>query len=507
MKLLFDYKKVNSFDLNSNGIQIIEKEKYFQIYNDPFRTIPLFITRTETNELIIFSNFETFFELNTINKEVDETGFWEIVLFGSGLWTRTLYKNVKQMPAATCLTINKETKAYKIERYWDYSIMENKSIKTIEQAADGLHFILDGIFSKLKTDKTYVLGMSGGLDSRITLAYLSKHIPKEKIELFTFGFDKRILEFKYAKNVAEVLGISSPVFHKLTAKAYKQSLSYLPRISGGQVSINHCHIIDFLKTIKKSNNLHLSTYLTDALFGYECTYPKVKCNVDDNYYAEVVRSSSHLKSETATEIINDSLSIFAGFNENANFSSLDEYKYLTERNIKFHVFMAYLQNMSIDTLCIYADINLLKYCMSLPIEFRANKNIIDALLNKYFNNISMDNLNNISSRDSKTSSSIFQWSNKFLGFYNWHVFRIINRMNSILRIITSGKFQLLNKFQTEEQERLLYSDFKENLHLATAKLFTKGLISKDQKKLYDKMPIRSAGVAERYALISLAEIL
>ena len=504
---MFDYAKVNSFNLSNNGIQIIENEKYIEIYNDPFRTVPLFITRTDKNELIIFSEFEKYFDLNSVSKEVDETGFWEIVLFGSGLWTRTLYKNVKQMPAATCLTIDKVSEIYKIKRYWNYSIKENESIKTIEQAADGLHSILDRIFSKLESNKRYVLGMSGGLDSRITLAYLSKHIPKEKIDLFTFGFDKRILEFKYAKNVADALGIACPVFHKLTARAYRESLNYLPRISGGQVSINHCHIIDFLKTIKTNNNLHLSTYLTDALFGYECTYPKLKCNVGNNYYAEVARSSSQLKPETVSEIIDDSLSIFEGFDEDANFSSLDEYKYLTERNIKFHVFMAHLQNMSVDTLCIYANVDLLKYCMSMPIKFRVNKNIIDALLNKYFNDISMDKLNNISSRDSKTSTSLFQWSNKFLGFYNWHIFRILNRLNSILRIITAGKFQIINKFQTEEHERLLYSDFKVRLHLATSKLLVKELITKNQKKLYDKLPIRSAGVAERYTLISLAELL
>ena len=42
------------------------------------------------------------------------------------------------------------------------------------------------------------MGMIGGMDSRITLTFLSKYVPKENLELFTYGFDERLLEYKYA---------------------------------------------------------------------------------------------------------------------------------------------------------------------------------------------------------------------------------------------------------------------------------------------------------------------
>ena len=73
--------------------------------------------------------------------------------------------------------------------------------------------------------------------------------------------------------------------------------------------------------------------------------------------------------------------------------------------------------------------------------------------------------------------------------------------------MTRGKIQILNKYQTEEHERLLYSDFKENLHAATSKFLAMGIFSTEQKVEFDKLPIKSAGVAERYAIISLAKIL
>jgi hypothetical protein len=507
MRLLLNYKKVDILDATYKGIQVIECASRVEIYTDTFRTVPLFVTRDKENELIVFSDFEKYYSFELVKREVDKTGFWEIVLFGSALWTRTLYKNVEQIPSASCLSIDKASEQYKIERYWNYFIKEDEAITSLEQAADGLHSILDRIFSRLNPAKHYILGMSGGLDSRLTLAYLSSHISRDNIQLFTYGFDNSILEYKYATDVAEALGVARPVFHQLSPRSYRESLEYLPQMSGGQVAINHCHIIDYLKTKEIKNDVHISTYLSDALFGYECVSPQQINDINNNYYARVARSATELNAEIRDEIISDSMRIFSGFEINSNFSSLDEFKYITERNIKFHVFLAHLQNKHAETLCIYADIELLKYCLTVPIRFRENKNIIDALLNKYFPEISMGNIDNISSRDSKASTSRFQWDSRFWGFCNWHIFRLLNRINSILRIISMGRFQLTNIYQTEEHERLLYRDFKESLHLATTKLVSLGILTKNQKEEYDTLPIRSAGISERYAIISLAEIL
>jgi hypothetical protein len=499
MKLLFDYDKTELFDINKNGIQLIDHGNSIEIYNDPFRTIPLFITKNKSDELIIFSEFKDYYNFELIDRGVDEAGFWEIAIFGSGLWTRTLYKNVEQMPSATCLTIDKKSGKYSIERYWNFDIKEDKSIQSIEQAADGMYAILDNIFSTLDKNQQYLLGMSGGLDSRITLAFLSKHIPIKNIKLFTYGFDKNILEHVYAKEVANSLGVAAPDFHQLTAASYKEALNYLPSLSGGQISINHCHILDYFKKNNLGDFRHVTTYFSDAVFGWDCTYPKKIKEIKSNYYADAISKYTNLTPEIKAIITADSLKIFSGFDVEANLSSLDEFKYVTERNQKFHMFLASLQGRSVVTDFIYANMRLLRYSLSIPIKYRQNKNIIDTLLDKYFKNIS--------SRDFKNISSRFQWGSKFAGLFNWQFFRIINRANSLLRVLTRGKVQILNKYQTEEHERLLYTDFRCDLHAATAKFLALGILSADQKMEFDKLPIRSAGIAERYAFISLAKIL
>ena len=64
--LLFDYHKTKSFDINRNGIQLIEHDETIEIYNDPFRTAPLFITETKSGELIIFSDFKDYYKKELI---------------------------------------------------------------------------------------------------------------------------------------------------------------------------------------------------------------------------------------------------------------------------------------------------------------------------------------------------------------------------------------------------------------------------------------------------------
>jgi hypothetical protein len=499
MKILFDHIKTESFDIEKNGIQIVERDNCFEIYNDPFRTVPLFITKNESGQLIIFSDFGDFYNFDNVNRDVDLTGFWEIVLFGSGLWTRTLYKNVQQMPGATRIVIQKLTNEYKIERYWDYNVEVNEGIDTIQKATDGLYDRLDAIFARLDKNKKYLMGMSGGMDSRITLAFLSKHIPKENVTLFTYGFDEGILEYRYAKEISETLGFEIPRFHQLTIDSYRNAAKYLPKMSGGQIAITHCHILDYLKGGDWKLFTQLSTYYSDAIFGWDCISPKYIGDLNDNYYIKTIKKCGHLPERIKNDVITDSLNIFAGHEASSNHSSLNEYKYVTERNQKFHMYLASIQGSLIATDLVYADIGLLKYLLSIPIEYRAQKKMIDCLLEKYFKNIS--------SRDFKNISSRFQWGSQFSGFMAWYWFKLLNRVNAALLIFTNGKLQLLNKYQTEEQERLLYSEFSSDLYSATTRFVELNIMTTEQKKYWDKLPLGSAGVAERYALISLAKVL
>jgi asparagine synthetase B (glutamine-hydrolysing) len=493
---LSDYQLTDQHDIKINGVQVVHEDKTTKIYTDPFRTVPVFLYQGKDNELTIFSDMEAFYQKHCDELIVDEVGFWEVLLYGNSIWTRTLFKNLVQIPAACIAIIDNQTEKYTVERYWDYCVQEDISIDSVEKAVEGLDFHLNRVFSKIDSSKQYVMGMSGGMDSRITLAYLSKFLPKENLQLFTYGFDERILEYKYAKEMARCLGFDAPTFHKLTPNSYTEALAYLPAKSGGQIGINHCHMIDFFKSNKLGDMVNISTYFTDALLGWECSENQ---QVNPNPYLETLNNNSFVPDSIKKEIEKDTQQLFSLFNLDSNISSIDEFKYVSERNQKFHTYLKFIQQDYIEAVNPYLDFDLFNYCLAIPRRFRANKKIIDDVFELKFKNIS--------SRDFKNISSRFQWGASFSGQYEFYKFKLINRVNAFLRVLSLGNVQVFNPYQTEELERILYRDFKQELVSALDILEKKGLIPPEYSKEMKKLPIRSAGIGERYSIISLANII
>lgn len=58
-----EYYKVEKFDIKLNGLQIIDSSNEIQIYNDPFRTLPLFIAKNKNNDLLLFLILKIFTNL------------------------------------------------------------------------------------------------------------------------------------------------------------------------------------------------------------------------------------------------------------------------------------------------------------------------------------------------------------------------------------------------------------------------------------------------------------
>jgi hypothetical protein len=495
---------MEKFDKEKQGIQLVETKNEYQIYSDVFRTIPLFIAENITGDLILFSDFTDFYSIEKMNIEIDKVGFWEIVLFGSGLWTRTLYKNVKQLPSASKIIIEKYTQKYRFQRYWDFFVEVDPKIKTIEHATSGLDERLDEIFSAYQYGQPYMLGLSGGMDSRITLAYLSKYLSKEDLKLFTFGYDEEILEYRYSKEVAKILGFEKPKFHKLTKDSYINAKSYLPKMSGGQIGIDHCHILDFFQSYQFNGMTQISTYFSDAIFGWDCLEEKLVEDVRENPYTKKIEQYNFLEDEVRQAIYMDASNVFSDYSIDMNFSCLSEYKYVTERNAKFHTFLGEIQGKYIPTKLPYANLNLLKYTLSIPINLRAEKKVLENLLETRFNKISDSNVGSISSKMFRTN---YKWSEDPIIFREWMKFKLLNRANALFRLLLDGKFQLFNKFQTETQEKILRQFFLDELREANDKFLAKGLMTKKQKLYFDRLPLGSAGTGERFGLLTIAQLI
>lgn len=499
---------VKTFNIRQNGLQKITKKDKTEIYVDPFRTIPLFITTDTTGHHHIFSDFSTFYALKNIDKTIDKTGYWQNILMGGCVHTRTLYKNTKQLPGAHKLIVNHTDNTYKIDRYWDFSVQKDPTI-TKEKMLEGMFTRLDAMAKKFadnaqKSNTHYTLGMSGGMDCRLLIAFLSRHLKTDALTPFTFGFDERILEYQYAKEVAHTCGFTNTLFHKLDASSYRNALTHMPQQSGGQIGINHCHILDFLKTNAQQNLLpkntqHISTYYTDAILGWDARYPKnIPTNLADNFYTHVTQAYPFLPEKVKEEMIQDGLNVFTPVvKPTTNMSCLPEYKYVTERHQKFHLHLAYMQGHHMPMHIPFADYDLLTYALSVPAQFRANKHWVDDIFAQYFPKIAK--IKDVSSR--------FQWGANYSSKREWAHFKALNAANSIIRPLSGGRTELYNPYQTEEADRILRRHFHTDLKSATQKAVLHGLMDTKTKHMFDKLPWRSRGISERLNLISNAALL
>jgi hypothetical protein len=485
------------FDIKRVGLSLIKKDDKIIIYSDVFRSVPLYVYTKKDKTIVLFQNYKKFISSIENKLTIDLVSFNESLLYGTPLWTRTLYNEVKQLPAASRLIIDQNTGEYLIERYWNFSIIEDLSITSIQQAADMLHERLNKIYNKLNTSLIYYIGISGGLDSRLSLSYLSKFIHKNKINAFTFGFNSNILEYKYSRSVATALNIDKVEFHKLIPSIYREALNYMPQKSFGHISINHCHIDSYFRSKKKSNCVQISNYFSDAIFGYASKLPKKKHDYRKNNYIDKLNSNKFLNPQIKDAIESDIFMICKDYDENSNFSSIDEYLYLTERHAKFHFNLARVQSENISTILPFVDFDLLKFMISVPLRFREQKIILDELFNRHFKKVKKEEIPQISSR----------FSYNFASAKEWLQFRLLNTFNGILRYLTNGKIQLFNKFQTEEHERLIYGYFRHDLDLAIEKFHTLNLLTKEQCKYYKKLPLRAKGFDSRFTLISLSSII
>jgi hypothetical protein len=485
---------VVDFIKRNNGIAIVENEIQLKIYIDPFRTIPVFIAFKDNRPLRIFSEFEQFYDFGDVDMAIDPAGFWEIMLYESSLFDRTLYKNVKQMPGASCLIINKKTAEYSISRYWDFYIEEDSAISTPKQAADGLYERLEAIFDCLDPEDKYVLGLSGGMDSRITIAFLAGRIPAEHLKLFTYGFDPKIMEYTLACEVARKTGFNKPEFHLLDESAYRQSINTLPKLSGGQIGISHCHMFNYFtcKQEELSGFKNLSTYYTDAIFGIETCYPKQHDGFKNSNYIKSLKQHKELSKELKEVINEDIVKVLKGYNNNANYSSIEEYKYLVERHPKFFRYLGYMHGKRLPIIPLYTDFDLLSYCMSIPIALKQHKCILDYMFENNFKQLNLECLKSISTRDFKTGSQAFKNTKSQLYGGEWIKFKLINRINAVLMSLSGGRFRLFSKYHTEDQDKIQLQYFSKDLRKVCDCFIDYGLITEAQ---HEKLLHGKAGMS------------
>ncbi|HZU08345.1 MAG TPA: asparagine synthase (glutamine-hydrolyzing) [Pseudacidobacterium sp.] len=168
---------------------------------------PLYYT-TVGGALIFASEIKAILAHPRVPRQLDLQALDQIFTFWCPLPSRTTFKNIHQLPPGHS-GIFKDGHL-KTWRYWklNYEWQTDESPRAVERAADQLfELLLDAARIRLRADVPVGAYLSGGLDSAVTTALITRLVP-ENLRTFSVGFEDADLdESVWQREAASFFGV------------------------------------------------------------------------------------------------------------------------------------------------------------------------------------------------------------------------------------------------------------------------------------------------------------
>lgn len=472
-----------------------------RVYSDPFGSIPLYYIKDQ-NTIKLSSSPERLVKYS--DRPFDPVGVWECLLYGASLWTRTPFKNLFQLPAAAKLLL---VQAMHVERYSVPALSARASNHDPSSLVEELDAKIYSLFEMVR-GKKIVIGLSGGIDCRLALLYLKEIVGDPSlISTFTFASNMNSHEIRFAKETCQVIGLAPPNIFILSPRHYKEASQYLPFWTAGQISNIHGHICEFLRVRDISaESIHLSTYYSDAIFGWACEDIQMPLSVGMSDSLSRLRSAPSI-STIITSVIEEDLNKAMGAAvQNGNLSCLGEYQYIMERHPKFHMQLAFCQSQFHPTILPFANHSLLCLSQQLPLGIRGKKRIVDLLLAR--RNPKILKIQNSSSREYFYGSKSFLLNRGLTGKMQFMRFKGLNLISNLLARIPWDTLEYSSPFQTENLYKIYVQHFHNELLeiLGDRRLTTSLAIDFEYQSQLRKIGMRDSHMASRFGLIDIARL-
>lgn len=424
-------------DNTANGILVVSHpEGKVTVSTDRFGTTPVFYHQ-RFESLTLSNNFDTV--ASDSCSAIDELGFWELVLFETPLADRTLLTQVKCLAPGMTLTFSCMGKLH-TKRYWNYTF-DTHDIQTEDDCAKLCGDALAGELLKYAS-RPVLLPIGGGVDCRLLAAALHKAVPCANVKGVTYGYDPRIFEYTYAKEVFRRFGWSKPLFHPLEPVSYTRNLYGLVRRTGGLIGMQNCHLYDYLQSCGDKDLLVLSGMYSDAVCGWEANLNLNgvdKLTVFDHFIQGwIMGQTLELHDRVMEGIYADLLAIRKDWQQGSSLTSINEYVYVRERNAKFHLLMADNWRMFAPVGLPFAQHKVALAFFSLPMRFRHHKRC--TFLSTEYLAPELAKLKNVSSRFREIGLS----SNLLDLEHAW-----VRRVNRWMRQAFGSRFQFVERAETE----------------------------------------------------------
>jgi asparagine synthetase B (glutamine-hydrolysing) len=252
---------INHIKTGMFNIVIIDlRETKVKIINDRLGLLPIYYGFDKQGGLVFAPEEKTLIRTKIVDDELDWTGISEFLYFLHPIGTRTFYRNVKLLPAASILEFDLDSKKLQSRQYYHVTYNTDDRL-TLKQCAELAYEKFKISCRRLNLDPfKYALMLSGGLDSRLILSAWEN---RENLTAYTYG--SRLND---DTKLASQLAGAANVKHKISLfteadffDSYEEALYKMESISHGMLTklFYDIHVDD--------NSFVLDGFLGDVLFG------------------------------------------------------------------------------------------------------------------------------------------------------------------------------------------------------------------------------------------------
>ncbi len=184
----------------------------------------------QKGRLIFASEIKAILAHPTLTAELDEESLYHYLSFLTTPAPRTLFRNIRKLPAGHLLLIDREGNV-QTRQYWDAlppepQATQNK-LSEEDQRAEILRLLRESIRKRMMSDVPFGVFLSGGVDSSANVALMAQEMSRP-VDTFTVGFRdyEDLNELDSARQIAERFGSN----HHEVVIGESEMLSFLPEL-------------------------------------------------------------------------------------------------------------------------------------------------------------------------------------------------------------------------------------------------------------------------------------
>lgn len=163
------------------------KDKTLHLARDRYGIKPLYYVR-DGHRFVFGSEIKAILASGYLKGDLCAEGLVEYLTFQNFFTDRTIFRDVRMLPAGSVMTVRADGREPAISRYWDYCFQEPEQARSEDDYLEELdHLFRQAVTRQLVADVDVGSYLSGGMDSGSITAIAARTLPY--MRTFTVGFD------------------------------------------------------------------------------------------------------------------------------------------------------------------------------------------------------------------------------------------------------------------------------------------------------------------------------